>query len=455
MNRRIIQLCSAVLLAVLSVFMIKTAMGTEQPVPARAAAMEAPETEQQATAQDGTEAEQQTTVPDGADIGPQATEPEEAGTDAAAGMQPMLLEEIMGNAGMQEYAMLSAGTLRQEQADTFSLEDTTELVVEAIVEEEVKQEQSEYSDFAIADVSNYVNVREQPTTESAVVGKIYDGAVAQILETAGENGDWYRIISGNVEGYIKAEFFIAGEAAAEVIDNYVTRYAQVLPARLNVRENPDVTSKRVGYIDEGEKVKVLENLGDWIQVQYTDTKTGYVSAEYVTLTEEFVYAKTLEEEAAELAAKKALEARESVSEAVAGENITITSFPATDYASVSELRSGIVEFAKQYLGNKYVHGGSSLEKGTDCSGFTSLIYAQFGYSISRTPSGQLANDGKSISYDSIQPGDIICYGSSGKCTHVALYIGDGQIIHSANSRKGVIINNADYDTILGIKSVID
>ena len=64
-------------------------------------------------------------------------------------------------------------------------------------------------------------------------------------------------------------------------------------------------------------------------------------------------------------------------------------------------------------------------------------------------------DGKSISYDSIQPGDIICYGSSGKCTHVALYIGDGQIIHSANSRKGVIINNADYDTILGIKSVID
>ena len=153
MNRRIIQLCSAVVLAVLSVFMIKTAMGTEQPVPARAAAMEAPETEQQTTAQDGTEAEQQTTVPDGADIGPQATEPEEAGTDAAVGMQPMLLEEIMGNAGMQEYAMLSAGTLRQEQADTFSLEDTTELVVEAIVEEEVKQEQSEYSDFAIADVS--------------------------------------------------------------------------------------------------------------------------------------------------------------------------------------------------------------------------------------------------------------------------------------------------------------
>ena len=186
------------------------------------------------------------------------------------------------------------------------------------------------------------------------------------------------------------------------------------------------------------------------EIGYNDAKTGFDCHTCAVMV-------ALDKQSPDIAmgVDKALEARESVSEAVAGENITITSFPATDYASVSELRSGIVEFAKQYLGNKYVHGGSSLEKGTDCSGFTSLIYAQFGYSISRTPSGQLANDGKSISYDSIQPGDIICYGSSGKCTHVALYIGDGQIIHSANSRKGVIINNADYDTILGIKSVID
>ena len=93
--------------------------------------------------------------------------------------------------------------------------------------------------------------------------------------------------------------------------------------------------------------------------------------------------------------------------------------------------------------------------GTDCSGFTSLIYAEFGYSVSRTPEGQLANDGRSVDYSEIQPGDIICYGSGGKCTHVALYIGDGQIIHSANSRKGVVIYQADYDTIMGVKNIID
>ena len=110
----------------------------------------------------------------------------------------------------------------------------------------------------------------------------------------------------------------------------------------------------------------------------------------------------------------------------------------------------------QYLGNVYIHGGSSLEKGTDCSGFTCFIYADFGYSISRTPSGQYSSDGRSIDYSEIKPGDIICYTSSGnKCTHVGLYIGDGQIIHEANSRKGVIISAADYSTILGVKNIID
>ena len=128
--------------------------------------------------------------------------------------------------------------------------------------------------------------------------------------------------------------------------------------------------------------------------------------------------------------------------------------PVTTYSTNSELRSQIVEYAKQFLGNKYVMGGNSLTNGTDCSGFTSLIYADFGYSISRTPAGQLSSAGRSIDYSEIQPGDIVCYGK-GSCSHVALYIGDGQIIHEANSRKGVVIYNADYDNILGVKNVID
>lgn len=317
--------------------------------------------------------------------------------------------------------------------------------------------ENEYADLAIANVTNYVNVRVEANTDSAIAGKIYDGAVAQILETVdGEDGQWFRIVSGNVEGYIKSEFFLYGDAAAEVIDQYVTRYAVVLADRLNVRENPDIGADRIGYIDNGERVKLLETGSEWLKVQYTENQSGYVAAEYVTVAEEFVYARTLEEEAAELAARRALEARQHVSESQAAENTAITAAPPSgEYSDSGELRSGIVEYAKQFLGNRYVHGGQSLESGTDCSGFTSLIYAQFGYSVSRTPSGQLANDGRSISYSEARPGDIICYGSGGKCTHVALYMGDGQIIHSANSRKGVVIYQADYDTIIGVKSILD
>ena len=318
------------------------------------------------------------------------------------------------------------------------------------------QQESEYADLAIANVNHYVNVRKGPDTDSEIVGKIYDGAVAQILSTAGAEDDWFQVVSGNVEGYIKAEYFLYGEAAVAVIDNYVTRYATVKADRLNVRKEPDISASRLGFIDFGEKVKILENLGEWLKVQYTDRDTGYVAAEYVTVSEEFVYAKTVEEEAREIAERRALEERQRVSEAEASENTAImVAPPVTTYTTNAELRQQIVDYAMQYLGNKYVHGGQSLSGGTDCSGFTSLIYAEFGYSLSRTPEGQLSSAGRSIDYSEIQPGDVICYGSSGKCTHVALYIGDGQIIHAANSRKGVIISSATYDTILGVKNIID
>ena len=137
--------------------------------------------------------------------------------------------------------------------------------------------------------------------------------------------------------------------------------------------------------------------------------------------------------------------------------ITNITLPTTTYTSNAELRQGMIEYAMQYLGNRYVHGGSSLSGGTDCSGFTCFIYAEFGYSISRTPGGQYSGAGQNISSEELQPGDIVCYSSNGgkSCTHVGLYIGDGQIIHSANSRKGVIISAVDYSPIIGMRNVID
>ena len=95
---------------------------------------------------------------------------------------------------------------------------------QTVPEAEENEKESEYADLALADVRNYVNVRSEANTQSKIVGKIYDGAVAQILETVdGEEGQWFQIVSGNVEGFIKSEFFLYGDAAAEVIDEYVTR----------------------------------------------------------------------------------------------------------------------------------------------------------------------------------------------------------------------------------------
>ena len=318
--------------------------------------------------------------------------------------------------------------------------------------------ESEYANLAIAKVNNYVNVRSAPNTDSEVVGKMYDGSVAQILSTAGENNEWFQVVSGNVEGYIKAEYFIYGEDAVLAIDDYVTRYAVVQADRLNVREEPDISSSRIGYIDNGERVKLIEWGDEWSKVDYAAEHTGYVSSEYVTIAEEFIYAKSIEEEQAELAAMQELQARTQTSEAAAPERMVVSvPPPQTNYATVSELRSAVVDYAMQYLGNRYVHGGQSLATGTDCSGFTCYVYKEFGYSLSRTPQGQYTSAGRGIDMSQIQPGDIICYSSNGStCTHVGLYIGNGQIIHAANSRKGVIISNYDYDgVILGVRSIVD
>ena len=342
-----------------------------------------------------------------------------------------------------------------------------------------EDEESEYSNFAIANVDKYVNVRREPGTDAEIVGRMYDGAVAQIQDKKEcEDGEWLEVISGNVKGFIKAEYFIYGDEAAKVIDDYVDRYALVNADRLNIRENPGTDSKRIGYANNGEKLKLSyspEANEEWIYVCYSNDKKGYVSSEYVTVREEFIYAETMEEVKAKEEEEKARLEREKEDEAQTPEIIPTGDTAASDAAGNPEaagntseagnaapapnpatgnLRTDVVNFAMQYVGYPYVHGGNSLETGTDCSGFTSLVYSNFGIGLSRTPGGQLSSNGRSISLEEAQPGDIICYGH-GKCTHVALYIGNGQIVHAANPRKGVVVYNVGYDNILGVKNVID
>ena len=406
----------------------------------------------------------------------------------AAGRVPgyvgLNLDPAMGDLKGVKYTQEELLSVSRE---AHALQDQEELLAAARALQELDEQESEYADLAIAHVDKYVNVRSLPSTDGQILGKIYNGAVAHIIETAGEENDWLHVTSGSVEGYIKAEYFIYGEDAAEVIEDYVTRYAVITASRLNVRKDTSAESKRIGYLDKGEKAKIVENLGDWMKVEYSQGQTGYVSAEYVEVTEEFTYAISIEEEKAEIARQKALEERKRQEEAAkaaeaaaaqekaaaeaaaaaagqtgeatdAGQAVAAGGItPAAEYSTNEELRDSLVEYALQFVGNKYVNGGNSLTNGTDCSGFTKLIYAEYGYSLGRTPASQLSSAGRSIDYSEIQKGDIICYSSNGgkSCTHVAIYIGDGMIVHAANSKKGICTQKAQYSTIMGVKNIID
>ncbi len=117
-------------------------------------------------------------------------------------------------------------------------------------------------------------------------------------------------------------------------------------------------------------------------------------------------------------------------------------------ASGSALGKQIASYACQYIGNPYVYGGTSLTNGTDCSGFTYRVYADFGYSLPRTSYAQ-RSVGKAVEYANAQPGDIICYSG-----HVGIYIGGGKIVHASSPSTGIKISNAGYRPILGVRRII-
>ena len=125
---------------------------------------------------------------------------------------------------------------------------------------------------------------------------------------------------------------------------------------------------------------------------------------------------------------------------------------AEEVLSEEELRQQIVDFALQFEGNPYVYGGTSLTNGADCSGFVMSVFAQFGYSLPRVAADQYNQSAKK-SVEDLEPGDLIFYGSG--ISHVALYIGNGQIIHGSTSASGIKISNYDYEAPVGVGTHIE
>ena len=353
-------------------------------------------------------------------------------------------------------------TVEEETTEAATEEETTEEASEEETTEAATEEEQDFRGLVIAQVNNYVNVRSIPSEDGEIVGKLYDKSVGEFEE---EVNGWYKITSGNCTGYVKAEYCVTGDEAQALAKQVGTTYAVVNTTTLKVRQEASTESAVLGLVPIEEELVVVEELDGWVKVAIEEGD-GYVSREYVNLRTDFVHAESKAEEEARLAeeakereeARAAAAATEATRAAPAAEQTVqkqaqteavIEAAQATAASSAgSEMGKSVIDYATQFVGNPYVYGGTSLTNGTDCSGFVMSVYANFGVSLPHSSSAL-----RSKGYDvgglaNAQPGDIVCYSG-----HVALYIGNGQIVHASTSKTGIIISNANYRSILAVRRI--
>lgn len=319
---------------------------------------------------------------------------------------------------------------------------------------------SEYADLAVATVDDYVNVRKKASTDSEVVGKLYKNNVGTVIET---KGDWYKIKSGSVTGYVKSEFVaVNNEKLAKKAGR---RIAVVTTETLKVRKGASAKAEVITLVPGGEDLTVIdESVEGWVGVS-VDEGDGYVSADYVELSTEYTYAESREEEkarlkkeeeerkAAEEAARKEEEKKKASSSSSSSSSSSGSSSSSSSSSSSYDAPSGtsgssVANFACQFVGRPYVYGGTSLTNGADCSGFVMSVYKEFGVSLPHSSSA-MRSVGYGVSASEMQPGDIVCYSG-----HVAIYVGNNTIVHASNRRDGIKLTSpANYRTILAVRRI--
>ena len=267
-----------------------------------------------------------------------------------------------------------------------------------------------YTNLGVANTEGgNLNVRETPSTSGKLVGKMPNHAGCEIESI--EDG-WAKITSGEVSGYVSCDYLLIGADAVSKARELVTTVAIAKENGLNVRMEPNTESQVMTQVAKGEEMEFVEDLEDWIHVKIDDDD-AYVFSDYVQVDTKLDTAVTM-------------------SELLYGNG-------------VSNVRVDMVEYAKQFLGNPYKYGGTSLTKGIDCSAFVQAIYKKFGIKLERT-SGAQAKKGTTIKVADLKPGDLIFYSKNGSINHVAMYIGGGQVIHASCPKYGIRINKYNYRT---------
>lgn len=363
----------------------------------------------------------------------------------------------------QENALSKTAGADEDAAKSEDAKDEGNATEDATEEEDEKEEEKEefklnlvYDRLGISKVSNnsWLNIRKKPGMDQKIIGKLPQNAGCHIYKI--NKDGWAKIVSGKVTGWVKAEYLVTDEAAEEYAKEVATRMATVTTTTLKVRALPSTNSRVYDLVGVDEEMDIkkekltkkyvqkfvdklkkedkealdgvdvdtmMADLGNWVCVTL-DSEKVFIAKDYIDISYKLERAVKVEE---------VKEDKEK---------------------GISSTRADMVEFAKKYLGGKYVYGGTSLTNGIDCSGFMMRIYEHFGYSIPRTSSAQ-ASYATGIKSSEARPGDLFFYGSNGHVSHVAMYIGNGQVIHASNARTGIKISNAFYRTPIKVGRIIN
>ena len=348
---------------------------------------------------------------------------------ATAGFDRIAAEADYGqiDPGKAEKAVAAVEERRKEAEE--ALQEAQEIIDEAVDAEilETAEAQKEansvdnlwgYTNLGMAQVDNHLNVRDKAGEDGELVGKMTKNAACEILSV---EGDWAHVKSGKVEGYVHTDYLLTGEEARKKAQEVVYVVAKVNTQTLKVREQPNTDCPVITLVAQDERLEVVEQQSDgWAKIMLDDEE-AYVSTDYCVVEEE-------------------LETAVTMKELLYGNGISNT-------------RIDLCQYAKQFVGNPYVWGGTSLTKGADCSGFVQSVFKHFGVSLPRS-SRQQVGVGTKISLADAKPGDLIFYAKGGTINHVALYIGDGQVVHASSPKTGIRISNATYRTPAAVKRVL-
>lgn len=378
---------------------------------------------------------------------------------------------------------------------------TTPFYIDGERVEPVNTGTSPYEGLAFSNTQEFVNIRRKASTNSKIVGKLYRASVATVIKKGEE---WSKIKSGNVEGFILNTYLLYGDEAEKLAEESCTKYAMPTCVTLNVRMGPSTEEKIITQIPQGEKFEIKKIHEDWFEIildiddNTGEAVTGFISKDYADIVYEFNEAVTIEEEQAALAAAEASKQAEeerlqqlaqeqaqssssssnnssssssnsgssssrnssnsSSNSSKSNSSSSSSSNSSASTGSSSSLGQQIADYAVKFVGNPYVWGGTSLTNGADCSGFVYAVYQHFGYTIPRVSRDQSRSAGSSVNCNtsSLQPGDLLFYGdSSGYVDHVAMYIGNGKVVHASNPSTGIRISVWNYRTPINARRVIN